>query len=226
MKWNILRRFTAYGCDVRVFPATTPASDLLAMNPDGVFLSNGPEIRRRSDYAISNARNLVNVGRAGVRHLPGSSDPVAGDGRRYLQAEVRPPRGNHPVKELETGKVEITSQNHGFAVDPESLPSDVKVTHLNLCDGTVEGLRHTTKPVFCAAPSRSRTRAARRRLSLPAVRGEMEKRTVTLDDAACLGLREGEGCRPFFFVPTRSARGRDLVQRDCGCRSKLNAQTH
>ena len=149
MKWNILRRFTAYGCDVRVFPATAPASELLASNPDGVFLSNGPGDPSALGYAVENARALV-----------ASEVPVFGIclGHQILSLALGGStyklkfghRGaNHPVKELETGKVEITSQNHGFAVDPASLPSDVKVTHVNLYDGTVEGLRHETKPVFC-----------------------------------------------------------------------------
>jgi len=149
MKWNILRRFTAYGCDVRVFPATTPASELLATNPDGVFLSNGPGDPAALGYAVDNARQLVQ-----------SEVPVFGIclGHQLLSLALGGStyklkfghRGaNHPVKELETGKVEITSQNHGFAVDPDSLPKDVKITHVNLYDGTVEGLRHETKPVFC-----------------------------------------------------------------------------
>jgi carbamoyl-phosphate synthase small subunit len=149
MKWNILRRFTAYGCDVRVFPATAPASDLLASNPDGVFLSNGPGDPAALGYAVENARQLVQsdvpvfgicLGHQLVSLALGGSTYKLKFGHRGA---------NHPVKELETGKVEITSQNHGFAVDPESLPKDVKITHVNLYDGTVEGLRHETKPVFC-----------------------------------------------------------------------------
>jgi carbamoyl-phosphate synthase small subunit len=149
MKWNILRRFSAYDCDVRVFPATAPASDLLAAGPDGVFLSNGPGDPAVLSYAIDNARQLI-----------GGEVPVFGIclGHQILSLAMGGStyklkfghRGaNHPVKELESGKVEITSQNHGFAVDPKSLPSDVRVTHLNLYDGTVEGLRHEKKPVFC-----------------------------------------------------------------------------
>jgi carbamoyl-phosphate synthase small subunit len=149
MKYNILRRFTAHGCDVRVYPATTPASELLASNPDGVFLSNGPGDPAALGYAIDSARDLV-----------ASEVPVFGIclGHQILSLALGGDtyklkfghRGaNHPVKDLETGKVEITSQNHGFAVDPKSLPTDVRVTHVNLYDGTVEGLRHETKPVFC-----------------------------------------------------------------------------
>jgi carbamoyl-phosphate synthase small subunit len=149
MKWNILRRLSAHGCDVRVFPASAPASDLLAMNPDGVFLSNGPGDPAALPYAIDNAKTLV-----------ASDTPVFGIclghqilglamGGKTFKLKFGHRGANHPVKKLETGKVEITSQNHGFAVDPATLPADVEVTHLNLYDGTVEGLRHKTHPVFC-----------------------------------------------------------------------------
>ena len=149
MKWNILRRLSAHGCDVRVYPASAPASDLLATSPDGVFLSNGPGDPAALPYAIDNARQLV-----------ASDVPVFGIclghqilglamGGKTFKLKFGHRGANHPVKKLETGKVEITSQNHGFAVDPASLPADVEVTHLNLYDGTVEGLRHTAHPVFC-----------------------------------------------------------------------------
>jgi len=149
MKWNIMRRLSAHGCDVRVFPATAPASDLLAMDPDGVFLSNGPGDPAALPYAIDNAKALV-----------ASKVPVFGIclghqvlglamGGKTFKLKFGHRGANHPVKKLETGRVEITSQNHGFAVDPKSLPSDVEVTHVNLYDGTVEGLRHKTHPMFC-----------------------------------------------------------------------------
>ena len=149
MKWNILRRLSAHGFDVRVYPATTPASELLATKPDGVFLSNGPGDPAPLDYAIENAKALV-----------ASDVPVFGIclghqvlglamGGRTFKLKFGHRGANHPVKKLTTGKVEITSQNHGFAVDPTSLPDDVEVTHLNLYDGTIEGLRHKTHPVFC-----------------------------------------------------------------------------
>ena len=149
MKWNILRRLSAHGCDVRVYPATTPASELLATKPDGVFLSNGPGDPAPLTYAIDNAKQLV-----------ASETPVFGIclghqilglamGGNTYKLKFGHRGANHPVKKLETGKVEITSQNHGFAVDPKSLPGDVAVTHVNLYDGTVEGLKHTKHPVFC-----------------------------------------------------------------------------
>jgi len=149
MKWNILRRLSAHGCDVRVYPATTPAKELLATKPDGVFLSNGPGDPAPLTYAIENAKTLV-----------ASNTPVFGIclghqilglamGGKTFKLKFGHRGANHPVKKLETGSVEITSQNHGFAVNPKSLPDDVEVTHLNLYDGTVEGLRHKHRPVFC-----------------------------------------------------------------------------
>jgi len=149
MKWNILRRFTAYGCDVRVFPATAPASELLASNPDGVFLSNGPGDPAALSYAVHNARDLVKSEVPVFGICLGHQILSLAMGGSTYKLKFGHRGANHPVKELETGKVEITSQNHGFAVDADSLPKDVKVTHLNLYDGTVEGLRHETKPVFC-----------------------------------------------------------------------------
>jgi carbamoyl-phosphate synthase small subunit len=149
MKWNILRRFTAYGCDVRVFPATAPASDLLAAKPDGVFLSNGPGDPAALGYAIRNARELVKSDVPVFGICLGHQILSLALGGRTYKLKFGHRGANHPVKELASGKVEITSQNHGFAVDPESLPSDVVVTHENLYDRTIEGLRHKTKPVFC-----------------------------------------------------------------------------
>jgi carbamoyl-phosphate synthase small subunit len=149
MKWNILRRLSAHGCDVRVYPATAPASELLATRPDGVFLSNGPGDPAPLTYAIENARTLVasNVPVFGIclgHQILGLA--MGGD---TFKLKFGHRGANHPVKKLSTGAVEITSQNHGFAVDPKSLPEDVEVTHLNLYDGTVEGLRHRNHPVFC-----------------------------------------------------------------------------
>jgi carbamoyl-phosphate synthase small subunit len=149
MKWNIMRRLSAHGCDVRVYPAKTPASDLLASNPDGVFLSNGPGDPAPLTYAIDNAKTLVesNVPVFGIC-LGHQILGLAMGGSTY-KLKFGHRGANHPVKKLATGKVEITSQNHGFAVDPGTLPEDVEVTHLNLYDKTVEGLRHKTRPVFC-----------------------------------------------------------------------------
>jgi carbamoyl-phosphate synthase small subunit len=149
MKYNILRRFTAYGCDVRVFPATSPASELLETNPDGVFLSNGPGDPAALGYAIRSARDLVRSDVPVFGICLGHQVLSLAMGGQTYKLKFGHRGANHPVKDLDTGKIEITSQNHGFAVDPDSLPSDVAVTHVNLYDRTVEGLRHRTKPVFC-----------------------------------------------------------------------------
>jgi carbamoyl-phosphate synthase small subunit len=149
MKFNILRRFTAHNCEVRVFPADTPASELLAGAPDGVFLSNGPGDPAALDYAIDNARELVKSDVPVFGICLGHQILSLALGAQTYKLKFGHRGANHPVKDLESGKIEITSQNHGFAVDPKSLPSDVKVTHVNLYDQTIEGLRHETKPVFC-----------------------------------------------------------------------------
>jgi carbamoyl-phosphate synthase small subunit len=149
MKWNILRRLSAHGCDVRVYPAATAAAELLATRPDGVFLSNGPGDPAPLSYAVENARTLVasNVPVFGI--CLGHQILGLAMGGSTFKLKFGHRGANHPVKNLSDGKIEITSQNHGFAVDPASLPDDVEVTHLNLYDGTIEGLRHKTQPVFC-----------------------------------------------------------------------------
>ncbi|MGE5362411.1 MAG: glutamine-hydrolyzing carbamoyl-phosphate synthase small subunit [Bacteroidales bacterium] len=148
VKWNLLRRLAAYGCDVCVYPATTPAATILATQPDGVFLSNGPGDPAAVDYAVRNVRTLLDeeVPLFGVC-LGHQLLALAVDARTY-KLKFGHRGGNHPVSRLDSGKVEITSQNHGFAVDRSTLPAHVEVTHLNLYDGTVEGLRHRTKPAF------------------------------------------------------------------------------
>ena len=148
MKWNILRRLTSYGCDVRVYPATTPAAELLASKPDGVFLSNGPGDPAPLTYAIENAKAIVASGVPTFGICLGHQILGLALGGKTFKLKFGHRGGNHPVKNHATGKIEITSQNHGFAVDPASLPADVEVTHTNLYDGTVEGLRHKTQPVF------------------------------------------------------------------------------
>ncbi|MCX6544622.1 MAG: glutamine-hydrolyzing carbamoyl-phosphate synthase small subunit [Acidobacteria bacterium] len=148
MKWNILRRLAAYGCAVRVYPAATPAEMLIADRPDGVFLSNGPGDPAALPYVIANVQALV----AGDLPLFGIclGHQVLGLalGARTFKMKFGHRGSNHPVKHHETGRVEITSQNHGFAVDPETLPPDLIVTHTNLYDGTLEGFRHRRKPIF------------------------------------------------------------------------------
>ena len=148
MKWNILRRLSAHGCDVRVYPAFAPASELLATNPDGVFLSNGPGDPAPLTYAIDNAKQIADSGVPTFGICLGHQILGLALGGRTFKLKFGHRGGNHPVKQLKTGKIEITSQNHGFAVDPDTLPSNVEVTHKNLYDGTVEGLRHKEQPVF------------------------------------------------------------------------------
>ena len=149
MKRNILRRLSAHGCDVRVYPASTPAQEVLAAKPDGVFLSNGPGDPAPLTYAVENTKTLVDANVPVFGICLGHQILGLAMGGKTFKLKFGHRGANHPVKKLSSGKVEITSQNHGFAVDPASLPEDVEVTHLNLYDGTVEGLRHRSRPVFC-----------------------------------------------------------------------------
>jgi carbamoyl-phosphate synthase small subunit len=148
IKLNILRRLAAHGCQVRVFPANTPASEVLAWKPDGIFLSNGPGDPAAVTYAIRNIKEIAKTEVPTFGICLGHQLMGLALGAKTYKLKFGHRGGNHPVKKLDTGAVEITAQNHGFAVDPDSLPSNVKVTHLNLYDGTVEGLRHTDKPMF------------------------------------------------------------------------------
>ena len=148
IKLNILRRLAAHGCKVRVFPASTPAAELLAWKPDGIFLSNGPGDPAAVTYAIDNIRELAKTDVPTFGICLGHQLMGLALGAKTYKLKFGHRGGNHPVKQLATGAIEITSQNHGFSVDPETLPSTVKVTHLNLYDGTIEGLRHIDKPIF------------------------------------------------------------------------------
>jgi carbamoyl-phosphate synthase small subunit len=148
IKLNILRRLAAHGCKVRVFPASTPAAEVLAWKPDGIFLSNGPGDPAAVTYAINNIKEIAKTDVPTFGICLGHQLMGLALGAKTYKLKFGHRGGNHPVKQLQSGAVEITSQNHGFAVDPDSLPSNVKVTHLNLYDGTVEGLRHTDKPIF------------------------------------------------------------------------------
>jgi carbamoyl-phosphate synthase small subunit len=148
IKLNILRRLAAHGCKVRVFPASTPAAEVLAWKPDGIFLSNGPGDPAAVTYAINNIKEIASSDVPTFGICLGHQLMGLALGAKTYKLKFGHRGGNHPVKQLQSGAIEITSQNHGFAVDPDSLPSNVKVTHLNLYDGTVEGLRHTDKPIF------------------------------------------------------------------------------
>ena len=148
IKLNILRRLAAHGCTVRVFPASTPAAELMAWEPDGIFLSNGPGDPAAVTYAIDNVKELARQEVPIFGICLGHQLMGLALGASTYKLKFGHRGGNHPVKQLDSGAIEITSQNHGFAVDPDSLPANVKVTHLNLYDGTVEGLRHTGQPMF------------------------------------------------------------------------------
>lgn len=148
IKLNILRRLAAHGCEVRVFPASTPASEVLAWQPDGIFLSNGPGDPAAVTYAIDSVKTLVDSGVPMFGICLGHQLIGLALGAKTFKLKFGHRGANHPVKQLDTGAIEITSQNHGFAVDPDSVPASARVTHLNLYDGTIEGLRHVDKPVY------------------------------------------------------------------------------
>jgi carbamoyl-phosphate synthase small subunit len=147
LKHNILRHLRQEGFGVTVVPATTPPADVLAMKPDGVFLGNGPGDPAALNYAHETVRALLGKTPIFGICLGHQVLGYAYGGKTY-KLKFGHHGGNQPVKDLSTGKVTITAQNHGFAVDPESLPANVEVTHINLNDGTVEGMRHREAPVF------------------------------------------------------------------------------
>ena len=148
IKWNILRSLRLCGLDIQVVPAKTTAEEILALRPDGVFLSNGPADPAALPYAAEMAAKLIGkVPMMGI--CLGHQILGRAVGGKTYRLKFGHHGCNHPVKNLLTGAVEITSQNHNFALDPESLPDSVEVTHINLNDGTVEGLRHKTAPMFC-----------------------------------------------------------------------------
>jgi carbamoyl-phosphate synthase small subunit len=149
MKYNILRRLRQHGFKVRVVPATTPASEALKDKPAGVFLSNGPGDPSALDYAVKAVSDLVATGTPIFGICLGHQILGQAFGGKTFKLKFGHRGANQPVKDLATGRVEITSQNHGFAVDPKSLPSEVTVDRLNLNDQTVEGMRHKRKPIFC-----------------------------------------------------------------------------
>jgi len=149
MKYNILRRLRQHGFATQVLPATASAAEALAHKPAGIFLSNGPGDPAALDYIVREVKTLLDTGIPIFGICLGNQILGQAFGGKTFKLKFGHRGGNQPVKDLESGKVEITSQNHGYAVDPKSLPSDVVVNRINLNDQTVEGLRHKTKPVFC-----------------------------------------------------------------------------
>jgi carbamoyl-phosphate synthase small subunit len=149
VKRNILRMLAERGCRLTVVPAQTPAKDALALKPDGVFLSNGPGDPEPCDYAIAAIRELLD------RRLPtfgiclGHQLMGLAGGGRTLKMKFGHHGANHPAKDLDSGQVLITSQNHGFAVDPATLPANIKVTHVSLFDGSLQGMAWTDRPALC-----------------------------------------------------------------------------
>ena len=149
MKYNILRRLRQHGFATQVLPATATAAEALQYKPAGIFLSNGPGDPSALNYIVREVKTLLDSGIPIFGICLGHQILGQALGGRTFKLKFGHRGGNQPVKDLETGRVEITSQNHGFAVDAQSLPSDVAVHRINLNDQTVEGLRHKTKPVFC-----------------------------------------------------------------------------
>ena len=148
VKHNILRMLSARGCKVTVVPAQTSAAEVLAFNPDGVFLSNGPGDPGPCDYAITAIRELLDKGVPTYGICLGHQLLALASGARTMKMKFGHHGANHPVKDLDTQRVVITSQNHGFAVDPDSLPSNLRPTHVSLFDGSLQGVARTDVPAF------------------------------------------------------------------------------
>ncbi|MBZ2169020.1 glutamine-hydrolyzing carbamoyl-phosphate synthase small subunit [Marinobacter sp. F4216] len=148
VKYNILRMLASRGCDITVVPATTPASEVLAMNPDGVFLSNGPGDPEPCDYAITAIKAVLETDIPVFGICLGHQLLALASGAKTMKMGHGHHGANHPVQNLADGTVMITSQNHGFAVDESSLPDNLEATHKSLFDGTLQGIRRTDKPAF------------------------------------------------------------------------------
>ena len=149
VKYNILRMLSARGCKVTVVPAQTSAAEVLKHRPDGIFLSNGPGDPEPCDYAIAATRELIESGIPTFGICLGHQILALASGAKTFKMKFGHHGANHPVKDLDTGRVSITSQNHGFAVDGESLPANLRPTHISLFDNTLQGLARTDKPAFC-----------------------------------------------------------------------------
>ena len=147
VKYNIMRNLAKRGCQVSAFPAATPADELLALEPDGIVLSPGPGDPELLDYAVETAKHLAGkIPLMGI--CLGNQILARAFGGKTFKLKFGHRGGNHPVKDLRTGRVHITAQNHGYAVEPDSLPSDMEISHLNLNDDTVEGIRHKNLPII------------------------------------------------------------------------------
>ncbi|HEX7436779.1 MAG TPA: glutamine-hydrolyzing carbamoyl-phosphate synthase small subunit, partial [Caldimonas sp.] len=149
IKKNILRMLASRGCKVTVVPAQTPAAQALKHRPDGIFLSNGPGDPEPCDYAIEATRELIESSIPTFGICLGHQIMALAAGAKTFKMKFGHHGANHPVKDLDSGRVSITSQNHGFAVDPKTLPSNLRQTHVSLFDGTLQGLARTDKPAFC-----------------------------------------------------------------------------
>jgi carbamoyl-phosphate synthase small subunit len=149
VKKNILRMLAERGCKVTVVPATMPASEVKKMRPDGVFLSNGPGDPQPCGYAIEATRDLIESGYPTFGICLGHQIMALASGAKTFKMKFGHHGANHPVKDLDSGRVSITSQNHGFAVDEKTLPANLRATHVSLFDGTLQGLARTDKPAFC-----------------------------------------------------------------------------
>ncbi len=149
VKYSILRMLAERGCKLTVVPAQTSAAEVLALRPDGVFLSNGPGDPAACDYAVNAVRELVDAGVPTFGICLGHQIMALAAGAKTFKMDNSHHGGNHPVKDLDSGCVAITSQNHGFAVDMESLPAHLRATHVSLFDGTLQGLAFRDKPAFC-----------------------------------------------------------------------------
>jgi carbamoyl-phosphate synthase small subunit len=148
VKRNILRMLASRGCRVTVVPAQTSAAEVLALRPDGVFLSNGPGDPAPCTYAIAAAATLINTGVPTFGICLGHQIMALASGAKTFKMKFGHHGANHPVKDLDTGRVSITSQNHGFAVDMASLPANLRATHVSLFDGTLQGMTRTDQPAF------------------------------------------------------------------------------
>jgi carbamoyl-phosphate synthase small subunit len=147
LKYNILRLLSCLGCKVTAVPVAIPAAEILGLKPDGILLSPGPGDPELLDYVVDTVKELVDK-KPIMGICLGNQLIARAFGGRNFKLKFGHRGGNHPVKELKTGRVHITAQNHGYAVDPDSLNNGLEVTHFNLNDGTVEGLRHRELPVF------------------------------------------------------------------------------